>query len=84
MQGRTSGIGTVDSAGRVLEQKHMSTRRNELVEYPEFLRGPHPAVEETTGSWYRVADLFARLLRAGCEPEGVPTRTLAGASRVAR
>ena len=53
-------IGTVDSAGRVLKQKRMPTRRIELLAYLDSMRGPHRAVVEATGSWYWVADLFAR------------------------
>lgn len=57
---RTLVIGTVDSSGRVLKQKRMPTHRTELLEYFSSMRGPHRAVVEATGSWYWVADLFAR------------------------
>ena len=51
-------IGTLDSAGVLLEQRRLRTHRSAVAAYFRTHPGPHRAVVESTASWYWLADLL--------------------------
>ncbi len=51
-------IGTLDSAGALIEQRRLRTHRPAVVQYFRSWPGPHRAVVESTASWYWLADLL--------------------------
>lgn len=51
-------IGTLDSAGVLVDQRRLRTQRPAVAAYFRALPGPHRAVVESTASWYWLADLL--------------------------
>lgn len=63
---RTIAIHTVVGAGALIRRADLPTRRDILTAYFATLPGPHQAVVECTGMWWRLRDLLV--------PQGIDFR----------